>query len=50
MAPGWDWYGRELFRADLRGDAMSSLSVYCAGDWDAARVAEHASAVLLLRP
>jgi len=49
MAPGWHWYGRELFRADLRGDAISSPSVYCMGDWDAARVTEHASAVQLLR-
>ena len=47
---GKDWYCRELFRADLRGGAISSLSVYCTGDWDAARVAEHASAVRLLRP
>jgi hypothetical protein len=45
-----DWYCRELMRADLRGDAICELSVYCTGDWDAARVAEHAAAVTLLRP
>ena len=47
---GKDWYCRELFRADVRGDSISALSVYCTGDWDAAREAEHAKAVRLLRP
>ena len=47
---GKDWYCRELFRADVRDDGISSLSVYCTGDWDAARQAEHAKAVQLLRP
>jgi hypothetical protein len=47
---GKDWYCREMFRADVRGDSICSLSVYCTGDWDAAREAEHAKAVQLLRP
>ena len=47
---GKDWYCRELFRADVRGDSICSLAVYCTGDWDAAREAEHANAVQLLRP
>src|SRR6478609_5899791 len=32
------WYCRELFRADVADGAISELSVYCAGDWDAAQV------------
>ena len=47
---GESWYCRELFRADVVGDAISSLSVYCTGDWDRQRRAEHARAVQLLRP
>lgn len=51
----WDqdgdpWCCRELMRADVVDGAISELSVYCTGDWDAARVAEHAAAVRLLRP
>jgi hypothetical protein len=44
------WYCRELFRADVRGDAIAQLSVYCTGDWDSARRAQHAHEVRLLRP
>jgi hypothetical protein len=47
---GQDWYCRELFRADVHGERITCLSVYCTGDWDAQRRAEHASAVQLLRP
>jgi len=51
----WQWDGdrwtcRELFRADVSDDGISQLSVYCTGDWSAARRAEHAAAVTLLRP
>jgi hypothetical protein len=51
----WDddgerWCCRELFRADVGPDGIVELAVYCTGDWDAARVAEHAAAVSLLRP
>ena len=44
------WYSRELFRADVTDGAISELSVYCTGDWDRARVEEHAATVHLIRP
>ncbi|MGW1564565.1 hypothetical protein ACWCQ1_50335 [Streptomyces sp. NPDC002144] len=44
------WYCRELFRADVSDGSISQLSVYCTGDWDRARVAEHGRMVRLLRP
>lgn len=47
---GKDWYCRELFRADVRDRSISELSVYCTGDWDAEREAEHRQAVKLIRP
>jgi hypothetical protein len=49
---GRDWYAREMVRADVRDgdDAIVALSVYCTGDWDAAREAEHRAAVQLIRP
>ena len=47
---GEQWYCRELFRADAGPDGITALSVYCTGDWDRARVAEHAAAVTLIRP
>jgi hypothetical protein len=51
----WDydnesWYCRELFRADVAYGTITALSVYCTGDWDAARVAEHKASVPLVRP
>jgi hypothetical protein len=51
----WDdaaghWYCREMMRAELRDGAISSMSVYCTGDWDETRVARHAREVALLRP
>ncbi|MFL6114880.1 MAG: hypothetical protein ACJ786_26560 [Catenulispora sp.] len=46
---GESWYCRELFRADISDGAISELSVYCTGDWDQARVAEHAQAVRMLK-
>jgi hypothetical protein len=49
-ADGEDWYCRELIRADVTDGAISAISVYCTGDWDAARQAEHRAAVVLLRP
>lgn len=45
-----NWYCREQIRADLRGDSIAELSLYCTGDWDEARVAEHAATVSLIRP
>jgi len=47
---GDSWYCRELFRADVGSDGITRMSVYCTGDWDSARVAEHAAAVSLIRP
>lgn len=47
---GRDWYSREMARADVRGRATGALSVYCTGDWDVERRAEHARGVQLFRP
>jgi len=47
---GESWYCRELMRADVRDGAIAELAVYCTGDWDAARQAEHRAAVTLVRP
>jgi hypothetical protein len=47
---GTEWYSRELARADVDGATITSLSVYCTGDWGPERRAEHARAVTLLRP
>jgi hypothetical protein len=47
---GDSWYCRELFRADIGPSGITGLSVYCTGDWDSARVAEHARQVTLVRP
>jgi hypothetical protein len=49
-AGGDSWYCRELFRADVGADGITQLAVYCTGDWDTARVAEHARQVTLIRP
>ena len=51
----WDddagsWYCRELFRADVGPAGITELAVYCTGDWDEARVAQHARSVTLIRP
>jgi hypothetical protein len=47
---GERWTCREMMRADVADEGITLLSVYCTGDWDAARRAEHAAAVMLLRP
>jgi len=47
---GESWYARELLRADVSGCAVDALSVYCTGDWDRSRRAQHAREVRLLRP
>ena len=44
------WYCREMFRCDVVDGVVAEVSVYCTGDWDSARVAEHAATVTLLRP
>jgi hypothetical protein len=55
LEEAWDvdgehWTCREMFRADISDASISELSVYCTGDWDANRRAEHAAAVRLVRP
>ena len=47
---GKDWYSREMARADAPHGAVSALSVYCTGDWDADHRAKHAASVRLIRP
>ena len=47
---GQPWYAREMMRIEVTGGAIAELTVYCTGDWDRARQAEHAVAVTLLRP
>jgi hypothetical protein len=49
-ASGESWYAREMIRATVANGQLTELSIYCTGDWDSARVAEHAAAVRLLRP
>jgi hypothetical protein len=46
---GHDWYAREMIRADVVDGEVSSLSVYCTGDWDEDRRIEHAREVTLIR-
>ncbi|HEY0561193.1 MAG TPA: hypothetical protein VGD03_12955 [Frankiaceae bacterium] len=47
---GQRWYCRELFRADVGPEGITELAVYCTGDWNSDRVAEHAREVTLIRP
>jgi len=47
---GMEWYCREIARADVEGGTITDLAVYCTGDWDTRRVAEHRATVALLRP
>jgi len=47
---GEHWYCRELFRADVGPAGITDLAVYCTGDWTAARDAQHARSVTLIRP
>lgn len=47
---GETWYCREMIRADIEGERIASVSVYCTGDWSPSRIAEHARCVRLLRP
>jgi hypothetical protein len=47
---GDSWYCRELMRADVVDGVIAELAVYCTGDWDSARQAEHRAAVPLVRP
>lgn len=45
-----NWYCREMARAEVIGESISYLSIYCTGDWNAAHEAEHKKAVTLIRP
>jgi hypothetical protein len=47
---GQPWYSREMMRVEVTEGAIAELTVYCTGDWDKARQAEHAAAVTLIRP
>lgn len=48
---GQEWYCREAFLCDLNeAGEITEFSLYCTGDWDEARQAEHAGSVTLLRP
>lgn len=47
---GQQWYAREMMRIEVSKGAIAELTVYCTGDWDEARQAEHAAAVTLFRP
>ena len=47
---GQRWYAREMMLADVADNQLAELIVYCTGDWDQARQAEHAAAVTLIRP
>ena len=47
---GQQWYAREMMRIEVTGGAIAEITVYCTGDWDQARQAEHAAAVTLVRP
>jgi hypothetical protein len=47
---GQQWYAREMMRIEVADGAIAELTVYCTGDWDQARQAEHAAAVTLIRP
>ena len=49
-AKGESWYAREMLRATVIDGRISEVSIYCTGDWDQARQAEHTQAVTLLRP
>ena len=39
-----------MIRAEVADGAIAELTVYCTGDWDQARQADHAAAVTLIRP
>ncbi len=47
---GQEWYAREMMRMEVAEGQISDVTVYCTGDWDQARQAEHAGAVTLIRP
>jgi hypothetical protein len=46
---GQRWYCREMIRADVVGDSIVEMAIYCTGDWDEAKQREHAESVRLIR-
>jgi hypothetical protein len=46
---GQQWYCREMIRADVVGETITEMSLYCTGDWDEATQRQHAAAVQLIR-
>lgn len=47
---GQEWYAREMALAEIDGDTITELAIYCTGDWDEARQREHAAAIHIVRP
>ena len=39
-----------MMRIEVAEGTIAEITVYCTGDWDQARQAEHAAAVTLIRP
>jgi hypothetical protein len=50
ISGGQQWYAREMMRIAVTEGTIAEVTVYCTGDWDQARQAEHAAAVTLIRP
>lgn len=46
---GQRWYAREHVRADVVGEMIVELAIYCTGDWDEAVQQAHAAQVAMLR-
>jgi hypothetical protein len=39
-----------MMRAEVADSQIAELTVYCTGDWNQARQAEHGASVTLIRP
>ncbi len=50
LAEGQEWYCREMVHCHVLGDRITTLSVYCTGDWDEAAQRRHAQQVHMSRP
>jgi hypothetical protein len=49
VSEGQRWYCREMIRADVVGDSIVEMSIYCTGDWDEAKQQEFADSGQLIR-
>jgi hypothetical protein len=49
-AEGQEWYCREMVHGQVVGGRITTLSVYCTGDWDEATQRRHTEQVHLTRP